>query len=233
MAMTALQIIQEACKYVGLAVPTAVFASTQREHVELCSYLNEMARSIAFDGRDWTALIATATITGDARAITAGYDLPSNYKRMLKKASLWPSWTPFAVLTHYPDFDEWLGLQVQSFSPVIGGWTKAGSQLFFNPVVTAGRTIKFGYIKNAIVTGPDTTQFTADGDLFALNDRVLKLGLQYYWKKQKGQLYAEDMADFEAALDVEAGNDKGSNILTVGTRRLPMGVGMAYPGSAN
>jgi len=223
-----LSIIQEVCKYVGLDVPTQVYGSTEREHVELASYANEVARQIAFDTHDWQRLRSTLTATGDGA--TEAFDLPSDYKRMLKKARVWPSWAPFAALTHYPDSDEWLGLTVQQFTPIIGGWTIMGNQMFVKPVIPSAATVKFVYLNNMIVLGNDTTQFTQDLDTFVLNDRLLKLGLIWYWKQQKGQPYAEDMQTYETALSKEIGGDKGSTILEVGTPRLPAGTSYAYPG---
>jgi hypothetical protein len=81
-----------------------------------------------------------------------------------------------------------------------------------------------------IVLGNDTTKFTQDTDTFVLNDRLLKLGLIWYWKQQKGQPYAEDLETYQTALSQLIGADKGSNLLEVGTRRLPADVSMAYPG---
>lgn len=224
-----LSIIQEVCKYVGLDVPTQAYGSTEREHVELTSYANEVAQQIAFDTHDWQRLRSTLAATGDGA--TEAFDLPSDYKRMLKKARVWASWSPFAPLTHYADADEWLGLSVQQFTPIIGGWTIMGDQMHVLPVIPSGQNVKFVYINNMIVLGDDTTKFTQDTDTFVLNDRLLKLGLIWYWKQQKGQPYAEDLETYQTALSQLIGADKGSNLVEVGTRRLPADVSMAYPGA--
>jgi len=227
-ALTVLQIIQEVCKYVGIDVPSQVYGSTEREHVELASYANEVASQIAFDTHDWQRLRSTLTATGDG--VTEAFDLPSDYRRMLKKARVWASWAPFAPLTHYADADEWLGLQVQQFTPVIGGWTIMADQMHVIPVIPSGQTVKFVYINNMYALGDDTTKFTQDTDTFVLNDRILKLGIIWYWKQQKGQPYAEDLETYQTALSQLVGGDKGSNILEVGRRRIPLDVSMAYPG---
>lgn len=53
-------------------------------------------------------------------------------------------------------------------------------------------------------------EFTSDDDVFRLDERVLKLGMIWPWKANKGQAYAEDMVTYEDALAVASGNDKGS-----------------------
>jgi hypothetical protein len=229
--MSILSVIKQVCPVIGLTVPDAVFSSTDREHAELQALANEMARRIAFDGRDWTRLKVLATLTGDG--IATGFNLPSDYKRMLKKARIWPSATPYSPLTHYPDSDTWLAMAVQNYQSLTGAWTMVGEQVHIKPVMPNLATASFFYISDLIIKAEDGTpkaEFTSDDDVFRLDERVLKLGMIWQWKANKGQAYAEDMVTYEDALAVASGNDKGSNILTVGTPRLPAGAECAFPG---
>jgi hypothetical protein len=226
--MTVLSVCQDVASVVGLKVPTLVFGSTAREHVELAALANEMAKRIAFDTHDWQMLKSIATINGNGTA--EDFALPSDYRRMLKKARLWPSSSPYSSLTHYPDADEWLGISVQAFTPVIGAWTLIGGRIAIKPVVASGATVKYMYLSNAIITGTDATQFVADDDAFKLDERVLKLGMVWQWRANKGVPYGEDMENYEAALASAIGADKGSNILVIGTQRLSGADRAAYPG---
>lgn len=229
--MAILDVIQDVCTVIGLTVPAGVFGSTDREHVELKSLANEMAQRIAFDSRDWTRLKTLGTLTGDGSA--QSFDLPADYQRMLKKAALWPSASPYAPFAHYPDSDQWLGITVQNFQNLVGAWTMLGDQVLIKPAVPNLSTVQFYYITNKIIKDKDgspKTTFTADDDVFRLNERVLKLGMIWQWKANKGRTYAEDMATYEDALAVAAGADKGSNILAVGRRRSPIDADFAYPG---
>lgn len=229
--MTILSVISDVCTVVGLSVPSTVFGSTEREHVELQSLANEMAKRIAFDTADWTVLKTLATLTGDGSA--ASFSKPSDYQRMLKKAALWPSATPYTPLTHIPDTDEWLAITVQQFTPVVGAWTMIGDLLYIKPTVANAATVKFYYISNLIVhpaTGSNKTDFTLDTDVFRLDERVLKLGMIWQWLANKGRPYAEQMQEYESALASRIGEDKGSNIIVVGRRRIPSDATFAYPG---
>lgn len=230
--MSILAVCADVSTVIGLSVPATVYGSTDREHVELASLANEMAQRIAFDGHDWTKLKTIATLTGDGSATSLA--LPTDYQRMLKKARVWPSASPFSPLTHYADTDTWLGLQAQNVA-VIGAWTLIGDEMHFLPAVPNTETVQFYYISNLIVapaTGANKTTFTVDTDTFRLDERVLKLGMIWQWKANKGQPYAEDMANFETAMAMIVGADKGSNILTMGGRRgNAWGSEYAHPGT--
>lgn len=236
--MTALSIIQGASRKIGIARPDQVFGATTETAYELQEYLNDAAAMVCFDcGHDWTKLKALSTLTGDG--VTLAFDLPSDYRRMLKKATVWPSATPYTPYTHYADTDEWLGMLSQAFPPLTGAWTLIGEQIHLRnggsitPVAT-GETVQFYYVSNKSAKdsgGTTKAGFTADDDTFRLDERLLKLALIYRWKQGHLQDYAEEMSDYENALSEQIGGDKGSNIFSVGGRtRTAFDVSTAYPG---
>lgn len=229
--MTILSVLQDAATVIGLAVPSSVYGSTEREHVELGALANTMAKRIAFDTHDWTVLKTLATLTGDGT--TTAHSRPTDYKRMLKKATLWPSASPGTPLVHVPDTDEWLSYDVLGLTTGVGRWTLIGSTINIKPAVANAATVKFYYITNLIVdpaAGSNKTDFTMDTDAFLLDEEMLKLGIIWQWKASKGRPYAEDMQNYEDAKAARIGEDKGSNILTVGSVRFPSDVKIAYPG---
>lgn len=226
--MTVLSVITDVCKVVGATVPTQVFASTERTHVELAALANEMAVRIG-KAHDWTLLRTRCTYTGDGA--TTQFALPSDYLRMLKKTALWSSviQTP---LTHVVDTDEWLEMQVRSVQPVVGAWTMLGGNIEILPAMASGETAMWYYVSNLLVTpssGANTAQFTSDGDTFRLNERLLTLGMIWQWKAQKGASYSEDMANYEAALEQAISEDKGARTLRIGRPRMARDASIAYP----
>ena len=162
---------------------------------------------------------------------------------MVKVARLWPSATPNSPLTHYQDSDSWLGMQVQNFAPVVGAWTIYGNQIMINisgvsAPLAAAATVKFFYITNLQFTdsvGTPKSTITADNDIYRLTpetsvgERLLKLGFIAKWKQDKGRPYAQDASDFEDALGVAMGSDKGSKVIVVGNRRGSRNVDVALP----
>ncbi len=230
--MTVLASIQRASTVIGLAVPTSVFSSTDREHLELQDVANTVAGEIA-DFYDWQALKAIATITGDGS--DTAFSLPSDYGRMLKKAELRASTFPGSPLEHITDTDEWLRIVVSGLTTGIGQWTIYGTQVNILPALANAATAKYFYIKNTIVdpaSGVNKTRFDMDTDAFVLDETVLEKGIIYKWKRNKGLPYSEELQDYNDKISERAGNDKGSKILTVGRQRFGNGaLEYAWPGT--
>lgn len=226
--MTILTVFTEVAPVIGMEVPTSVYSSTEREHVELGALANTMAKRI-MRAHEWELLKTLATYTGNGS--TEDFSLPSDYDRMLKKTQLWSS-SLSTALTHITDTDEWLGLDVQAFDFVVNAWTIYGGLMHIKPAMATGVTAKHFYVSNLVVspeTGDDTAEFTADTDSFRLSEEVLKLGMIWQWKANKGQAYAEDMANYEELLAQRIAEDKGSRILREGAKRIPRDVTIAYP----
>lgn len=79
------------------------------------------------------------------------------------------------------------------------------------------------------VSGPE---FQADDDVFYPDERVLKLGMIWQWKAQKGTPYAEDLGTYEDALDRLAGSDKPAPII-IGTKVISARANVAMPWPAD
>lgn len=230
--MTALSVAKEVAKKVGIAVPDELASSTDREHVELLSVMNEMAERIA-RGHEWQVLNTIATITGDGT--TEAHDLPSDYDRMLTKSQVWTS-SLETPLTPISSRDRWLQLDIQSFDFVINAWILYGGQINIKPALASGVTAKYFYQSNLIVSpesGSNKTTFTADTDTFRLDEQLLKLGVIWQWRENKGLPYAEDMQNYEILLARRVAQDKGSRMLRVGRVRYPMDVNISYPQAIN
>ena len=223
--MTVLSVIQDACAVIGLNIPDVVFTSTERESIELRTVANEMAKRIA-EATDWQALRKVATITGDGTAET--FALPTDYARMLKKANLWSAAQPSLSFRHVTDLDRWIEDEISGFNSILGEWIIYGGELHIRPVLANAEEVKFAYVSTYCVTGSKTA-FTTETDTFVLDERVLKLGIIWQWKANKGLPYGEDMENYEAALSVAVGNDKGSRILTIGSGRIRGGAEFAFP----
>lgn len=229
--MTVLTVIQNVCSApgIGLNVPTQVFASTEREHVELARMANKMAVAIS-KAYEWEKLNATATYTGDGS--TEAFDLPSDYDRMPKEMQLWSS-AQETPLTHVDSKNRWLGLGVQSYDFVINAWIKLGNQINIKPAMASGVTAKHYYQSNKIILDDDgsTTKsaFDADGDSFRLDEDLLELAIIWMWKKGKGRSYAEDLAEYEDRKEKLITEDAGSKTLYAGSPRMPRGLNIAYP----
>lgn len=226
--MTILSVTKEVAAVISIDIPTVLYSSTDRELVELQHLANEMAERI-WQAHDWALLVTLETLTGDGAA--EAFDLPTDYGRQIKDAEVWSSriQTP---LTHILSWDRWLELDIRSYQFVIGVWTKFGGKINIKPAMTATETAQYYYISNLIISpasGADKTAFTLDTDSFRLGERVLRLGMIWQWRANKGLPYVEDMANYETALGRAITEDKGARIISVGRQRSRRGIRLSYP----
>lgn len=234
--MSILSVIQAAAPKCGFVTPTLLIADTSTTSIEIQATLQTVAEEIQ-SRYDWQSYKTLGTLTGDG--VTLAFPFPANYSRMLKVARLWPSAQPNAPYTHITDTDVWLGMVTQAFTAVVGAWTIFGDMINVRvggqatPIAT-GSTASFYFISNLLFKdsgGTAKATITADTDVFRLPERLLKLGFIAQWKSDKGRPYAQDRSDFEDALAVAIGNDKGPKTIVVGRQRrnglelaLPWGV---------
>jgi hypothetical protein len=231
--MTLLSVVQDVCAVVGVTLPQSVFSGItgNRTMQEMLSLANEMAQRIAYDQRDWTKLKKTQVFNGDG--VTQAFNLPANYKRMLLTANVWRSTSALQPMMFVPDADQWLQRRLLGRYSAWGEWTMLGGQMLIWPVMGTGVSASFVYIdKNCIslASGGAGDNFMADSDGYLLDERVLKLGMIWQWKAQKGSPYAEDLGTYGDALTSIMGRD-GPQPTIVG-RRVASQVqrGTAYPG---
>lgn len=229
--MTILSVVKDVCSVVGVTQPQSIFSgiANNRTMQEMLSLANEMAQRIAYDTRDWTALKKTQTLTGDGSKTT--FDLPVDFKRLLLTSNVWRSSNTLAPMTFVPDLDEWLNRRTRGFNLPIGEWTIIGNQMLVYPVMAVGTTSYFPYLDKNCVTlsgGGVSDSFMSDGDTFRLDERVLKLGMIWQWKANKGSPYAEDMGSYGDALTFAMGHDSPAPII-IGRQPISKSVRVAYP----
>jgi len=229
--MTLLSVVKDVCATVGVSIPQSVFTNItgNRTMQEMVSLANEMAQRIACDNRDWTRLKKVQTFTGDG--IQTAFDLPANYKRMLLTANVWRSTSAEQPMLFVSDTDEWLNRRAQNWLGPWGEWTMMGGQMLIEPVMGAGVTAYFAYIdKNciALASGGYGNEFQSDNGRFVLDERLLKLGMIWQWKANKGGAYAEDMGTYGDALTRAQGADSPAPII-VGRAPISASARVAYP----
>jgi len=226
--MTVLTVIQAVCKKIGLDVPSAVYGSTEREHIELAEMANEVAERIV-EHHDWKRLAVLHKYVGDGTA--EKFDLPADYDRMISNGKVWNSRTnnPVSALS----LEDWHSRQVRGFD-VYSAYIIIDGKMCIQPVMAVGEETSFFYTKRTCVTGVvngvsvGSHCFTADDDEFALPERLLRLGIIWQWRESKGLAYAEDMQNYEIALAKEVKSDGGTRMIKIGGSRL-RGYKVGYP----
>jgi hypothetical protein len=232
--MTLLSVVRDVCAAVGVTLPQSVFSNItgNRTMQEMLSTANEMAQRIAYDQRDWTKLIYAVQVPGDG--IAQGFNLPANFKRLMLNTGVYRLSTPSSPMRFIADYNEWLSRTIggNPISPN-GEWIIIGEKIYTNPIVAAGDSIHYSYIdKNCVALngGGFGDVFMNDLDTFRIDERLLKLGMIYQWKAQKGSSYAEDMSTFGDALTMVMGHDKPAPIF-IDRKRLSPSVSATYYGA--
>ena len=230
--MSLLTVVKDVCATVGVQVPQTVFGgiANNRTMQEMLALANEMGQRIAYDTRDWTRLRALGSCVGDG--VQYQFPLPANFKRMLLTANVRTTTRPTQPVAFVASEDEWLESILNNQFHMNGQWIISGGALHIRPPLAAGAQAFYLYMdKNcvALTGGGAGDAFMADGDTFLLDERLLKLGMIWQWKAQKGSPYAEDMGSYSDALANAMGHDQPAPIMI---DRRPMSHhnrGVAYP----
>lgn len=226
--MSLLTVCQDAAVELNQPIPIAVASGASVFARELLLHANRSARAI-MEFHDWRALTVLGTLTGNGSSTS--FDLPDDYDRMPKKARLHSASWQNSSFRRADDLDQWLYLNDTAINGTPGNWIILGGQLQIYPAMPVTETARFYYISNAIVdpeTGDNKSKFTADTDVYRLDERLLTLGIVWRWRAQKRLAFDIELRNYEIALSEAIGTDKGSRILTVGRQRMP--AELAYNG---
>jgi hypothetical protein len=229
--MSLVSVVKDVCASVGVPISTSVFSNItgNRTMQEILSLANEMVQRIAYDTREWNILKNTCILQGDGT--TVDFNLPADFKRMLLTANVWRSTSALYPMRFIPDLDEWNQRRARQIYSPKGEWIIYGNQMHIIPVMGSNVTASFGYMKkNCVVltSGGYGTEFLSDTDSFILDERLLKLGMIWQWKAQKGSAYAEDMGTYGDAIMMAMGADLPAPII-VGRSPISKSMQMAYP----
>ncbi len=230
--MTLLTVVKDVCATVGVQVPSTVFGgiANNRTMQEMVSLASEMAQRIAFDTRDWQGMQVGHTFVGDG--VATNFNLPADFKRLLLNSNVWRSTSTQQPMMFIPDVDEWTRRRLAGETDSRGEWRLFGTYMGIHPAMGVGTNAAFIYLNRNCVrlaSGGAGDTFMGDGDQFVLDERLLKLGMVWQWKAQKGSPYAEDMGSYSDALANAMGHDAPAPILI---DRRPMSHsnrGVAYP----
>jgi hypothetical protein len=235
--MTILSVVKDVALGVGVNPPTSMFAASvqPRTQAELLSLANEMAQRIAYDVREWRELKLFCTFAGPGAPVApfnnSVHPLPANYRRMLVSSQVYASWMPRQPLSFIADTNEWLVRRMSGAAFSFSEYTLLGNSMLIYPALAAGQSVSFAYLdKNCVAlnSGGYGDQFLNDLDTFRLPERILKLGMLWQWKANKGSPYAEDMGTYTDALFMYAGSNQPAPIIV---DRMPISSSatVAYP----
>lgn len=228
MAKTVLQIGQAVALKIGIEQPSEIFGANNREDKELFAAIEDAAIDLAQE-YEWQLLRKIHTITGDGATLT--HALPADFLSVLKDVQMYTSEFQTA-LSFVENPDDWLRYDVQSYDFVINVWTVYQDQVHTKPALATGVTGKYWYMSGLLWldtsdSSAPNSEITADDDTFRLDDKALELGAIYKYRQNKGQPYAEEMADYEKRKAVLIGKEPKKVYRS--KPRIGRGVQLSYP----
>lgn len=176
------------------------------DDIQMVAFANRAAQTMN-DYFPWNKLRKSDQITMVNGQLS--YDLPDDFDYYMTE-SMWKSFGARHVVIPTPD-RYWGFLKAGNPGTGVSYYAKfIGGKLEFVSV-TAPDVINFDYQSNSPITdlnGVPKQRFTADSDLFLLNDETLALGIKALWKTEKEMpTAAYDMQEFNKSMKRDIGAD--------------------------
>jgi hypothetical protein len=133
----------------------------------------------------------------------------------------------------WPDSATYWQAAVKHTSAATGTFAaaRAANPALWTALTASGTSIGLAYLTRNCINlagGGVGDVFTNDNDSFRLDERLLKLGMVWQWKANKGSPYAEDMGTYSDALAVASGADKPAPII-IGRMPISAAANVAIP----
>lgn len=189
--MTLLTIAQDVARNTALDVPSTASGSTAREIVNVVQFVNdtglELARRV-----DWGALRATTTVTGNGT--NANFTLPAYYSRPIKGGAVLVGGVG---LRGGLSPDEWAALTHVEGTPRF--YRLRGSSISFYPFLANAATATVNYQSTAWASN-GTDRLLLDAETSLIPEDLLVKGAIWRQRRHVGQDFADQIAEYEAAL---------------------------------
>jgi hypothetical protein len=206
--LTCLQIVQAACRRIGILAPNTATSATDQQIIQLVELCNEEGQELA-SRIQWTALQSEAVfLTVATESQGAMSTLASGFKYMVND-TIWNRDLRRPVYGARSE-QEWQQQKAIQLNGPFNSFRIFQGNLQFYPVPAAGQTCAFEYASsdwvNKSIGGTDSS-WTNDLDTPKLDAQLIVLGAIWRWKAAKGLDYAEDFAKYERRVNDAIGRD--------------------------
>lgn len=201
MALTCLQIIQQACGRLGINQPATALTSSDQQILQIVAISNAegsyLAQVFPFQELQTEATFTTlaAQLQGTMDSIADGWNFILNdtiWDRTLRRP-VYGARTP----------QQWQQALALTTTSPYSMYRIKGNSLYFYPVPTAGNDCAFEYItKNWVskAAGGTSNYWASDDDTSVIRDDLLILGIMHRWKRAKGLDYSEEKNEYDRTL---------------------------------
>ena len=215
--MSLLTIIQQAAPILGIAKPAAVIGSSDLQVQQLLEIAQEEGHELA-KRHDWRQM----TKAGEFQAVDdfeQPGSLPGDYDRMAQGATMWNSTQRWPIAGPVTP-EQWADLQGRPVVPTVQAFFRIiGTAFWLYPAPAASDVVTFEYQSKIwcrpAAGGAPQTEWQADTDLGVIDERLMKLGIIWRWKRAKGFDYAEELSTYERNVEREAGRSNGRAVISM------------------
>jgi len=189
--MTLLTIAQDVARNTALDVPATAGGSTAREIVNVVQFINDTGLDVA-RRVDWGALRQTATVTGTGALVA--HALPSGFSRLINGNAVNAGGVP---VRGGLSPDEWASLTPIEGTPRF--FRLVGSTISFYPFLANAATASVT-VQTLNWASNGTSRMNLDAETALFPEDLLTKGAIWRQRRHVGQDFADQMAEFEAAL---------------------------------
>lgn len=232
MPLNALQIVQQVCAWQALPIPSALFAATDPQTIELRGLLNEELLELKkWPDCYWRKLIRQHTFISQDSDVQTLSPLPDDLEYIIPN-TMWdrsltrPCLGPIDPAT----WQAWKARPI--LTSVLWGWRLRGPEFLTAPNPPAGDTVAYEYISNLAVYAapadplPTKDYFDADADTAVFDGMMMARGVRWRFLSQKKLDYTAEYQMWVGLVQREASRNKGMPILNASGPTWP---GLAGP----
>lgn len=213
--MTALTLIQKVCSRLAIAVPGAVFSSTDDQVVQLRHLMNQEGEELA-RMHPWTVLQTETTFSTTAAALQTGA-VPADFGWYIND-TMWNRSTDQKISGPF-DPAQWQQEQAIATGAIYPTFRFRGGQILITPTPTASQTVAYEYVSSNWAEtsgGTDLSAMTADADVTLLEERLIVLGITWRFLQAKGLDYAEAFRTYQLECGKAISRDGGRKAYYIG-----------------
>lgn len=231
--MSVLTTIQSVCRRTGIPSPLTVFGNPDRQVAQMLELLDELTEMISL--LDLQCLRKTCTFIGQSTPLQGELQTLAPLLRRIIPETFVDVTGENRVLPASNDDIVSQKLNRTS-SPYSRFYIQDNGLYLTDPQV--GNTYSFDYfdkklVRSATDSSSRTITATQDSDEFMISESVIRIGLRWKWKAEKGLDYSEELADFNIKLAVELAEAQQEVTINVGCQRESHAGLIIPPGSWN
>lgn len=219
---TLLQICQNVAREIPLTVPTVLVGSTDETAKLLLACAQKAGKEIARAKEGgWTVMQKEhtfSTVSG-----TTDYDLPSDFAYFID-GTLWDR-TNYEQLRGPLSAPQWQIRKSSVLSDTSTTWkyfrlrpTTGTNKFSITPTPDAADSLVFEYVSNAWCEssgGTAQTYWQADSDVAIIDEYLIELSIMWRMLKRLGMAYADELDEYEKALEKAMARDGGAPVLSI------------------